>query len=227
MRFLLLLPFLVLSSCAAPPAGGDRADASGGGDIDFQALEAGEREAAQREQEMLAALARKGIYPETQPCRVMIKYYNTGQTIGLYNEAYTDQSEYYSQKRANADYKVVRNIDMGALLKQLDDFGYFKRAQPGVVRAGGASLTLLVQRGVDAWTVHLPRYTGRADDQDARARYNEQMEFAYNCADAVRAIYNTTRSLQLIDNDQGAAFFDEEAQRILDENAATRQGRRP
>lgn len=208
-----------------PPSGGGSGSSGADPDeINYAALEAGEREAAEREQEMLAALAKKGIYPETQPCRVMIKYYNTGQTIGLYNEAYVDQSEYYSTKRSNADYKVVKNIDMGALLKQLDDFGYFEKAQPGIVRAGGASLTLLVQRGTDAWTVHLPRYTGRADDQVAQASYKQNMEFTYACADAVRAVYNTTRSLQLIDNDQGAAFFDKEAERISDENSATRSG---
>lgn len=191
------------------------------------ALEAGDAEAAERERKMFADLAKQGIFPETTPARVMIKYYNTGQTIGLYNESYVGQSEYYSQQRANADYKVIRDIDMGALLKQLDDFGYFEDATPGIIRAGGSSLTLLVQRGVDAWTVHLPRYVGRADDDAAQAAYKGEMEFAYKCADAVRAIYNTTRSLQLINNDQGAAFFENEAQRISEENTGTRSGRRP
>jgi hypothetical protein len=195
--------------------------------IDLNALEAGDAEAAEREREMLADLAAQGIYPETTPARVMIKYYNTGQTIGLYNESYIGQSEYYSTKRANADYKVIRDIDMGALLKQLDDFGYFDEAAPGIVRAGGSSLTLLVQRGVDAWTVHLPRYVGRADDETAQAAHKDKMEFAYKCADAVRAIYNTTRALQLINNEQGAKFFENEAQRISDENTGTRAGKRP
>ena len=173
---------------------------------------------------MLAELARRGIYPETRPCQVTVKYHNSGQTIGLYNESYVDQSDYYSQAKRSAAYKVVEDIEMGALLKQLEEFGYFKRADPGVVRRGGVTMSLLVRRGTDAWTVHLPRYVGDPEDEKRIAEHRELQEFAYDCADAVRAIYNTTRALQLIDNELGAEYFDKEAERIRDANARSRAG---
>ena len=137
-----------------------------------------------------------------------VKYHRSGQTIGLYNESYVSQSDYYSQQRRSASYKVVEDINMGALLKQLDDFGYFDEASDGVVRPGGGkSITVLIRQPDQAWTFSW----GPADGA-------EDQEFAYKCADAVRAIYNTTTSLQLIENAEGAAFFDREAERLRGES---------
>ena len=106
----------------------------------------------------------------------------------------------------------------------LDEFGYFERAESGVVRRSGATMSLLVRRGSEAWTVHLGRYAGDPQDEKRIAEYREEQAFAYGCADAVRAIYNTTRSLQLIENELGAEFFEKEAERIRNENAKSRAG---
>ena len=209
MRFLLLLPLLAALGCVQPPANESRAttyDPETAAGPNLEALEEGDLEAARREQEMLQALAAKGIYPEKRPTQVTVRYHRSGQTIGLYNESYVSQSDYYSQQRRSAAYKVVEDINMGALLKQLEDFGFFRKSTEGVVKRGGASVSVLVRFPDEAWTFSWGPADG-ADDQD----------FAYKCADAVRAIYNTTTSLQLIENTEGAAFFDKEADRLKNE----------
>ncbi len=155
-----------------------------------------ERAAAEREAAMLADLAAKGIYPETQPTQVTVKYHRSGTTIGLYNEANVSQSEYYTTTRTSASYKVIPNIEMGALLKALDDLGYYQEALTGIKRVAGASLSIVVRRGQDAWTLSWGPAMG-----------TDNNELAQNCADAVRIIFDTTRAVQVVDNPSGTDFF--------------------
>lgn len=169
---------------------------------------ASEAEATRREEAMLAELAAEGIYPETQPCQITVKYFRSNTTIGLYNEAYVSQSEYYTQERTSADYKVISDIKMGALLKSLEEFEYFDEAESEIKRMPGASVAVVVRRGNKSWTLNW----GQAMGED-------KMEVARNSADTVRVVYDTQRSVQVVDNADGENYFLKERERIQRENA--------
>jgi len=169
---------------------------------------AAEADAARREAEMLAELAEEGIYPETSPCQVTVKYFRSNTTIGLYNEAYVSQSDYYTQERSSADYKVISDIKMGALLKSLEEFEYFDEAEADIKRMPGASVAVVVRRGNQSWTLNW----GQAMGED-------KMEVARNSADTVRVVYDTQRSVQVVDNADGEDYFLKERERIQRENA--------
>lgn len=167
-----------------------------------------EEAAAQRERDFLDAMAREGVFPVTDPAQATVKYHREDMTYGLYNEAYVAQSDYYSQPRMSANYKVVDNIDMGALWKSLDDEGFFQHALPGVVRVPGATLSVVVRRGQDAWTLAW----ATTMDQTAYERTR-------TCANAVSALYNATLGMQVIENPDGADYFERERERLREQNA--------
>ena len=216
---LLLLPGL--AACATPPpAGGTPADAADAADpltaeegliLDAQA----EAAAAKREREFLEAMAREGVYPVEQPAQATVKYHQEDVLFGLYNEAYTKQSEFYTIPRTSANFKVVGNLDMGALWKSLEDTGFFQLAQKGVVRLPGASVSVVMRRGEEAWTL---AWAPTMDKQ----RYEQTME----CAKAVSALFNGTFGLQVIDNPDGVEYFEQERERLR-ENAQQTKGSRP
>jgi hypothetical protein len=169
---------------------------------------ASEAVAIEREQAMLDDLARRDIYPETTPCQVTVKYFRSNTTLGLYNESYVSQSDYYTEARRSADYKVISDIKMGALLKSLEDFDYFDEAEEGIKRMAGASVAVVVRKGNQSWTLNWGQVMGE-----------DLMETAHNCADTVRVMYDITRSVQVVDNADGADFFLKERERIQRENA--------
>jgi hypothetical protein len=174
-----------------------------------------EKAALEREAEMLADLASEGIYPETNPTQVTVKYHRAGTTIGLYNEANVSQKDYYTTARASAGYKVVPNIKMGALLKALEDLGYFEEAQSGIKHVLGSSLSVVVRRGSESYTLSWGESMGK-----------ENHELTHTCADAVRVMFDTTLSVQVVDNPAGTDFFQNERDRINHENAVN-QTKRP
>lgn len=176
---------------------------------------AAEKAALEREAEMLADLASEGIYPETRPTQVTVKYHRAGTTIGLYNEANVSQADYYTTSRSNAGYKVVPDIKMGALLKALEDLGYYDEALDGIKRVAGASLSVVVRCGDESYTLSWGESMGK-----------DNHELTHLCADAVRVMFDTTLSVQVVDNPAGTDFFQNERDRINHENAVN-QAKRP
>ncbi len=184
MRILSLSLLLLLAACAGSTP--RRADGSPAAD--------GPDPAAQ----LQAELASQGIYPEYRPTRVTFVDHKSGVKVGLLNEATTEKSSYYSEMRRDAAYKVVPDLDMGVLMKQLEDFGLFQDAIPSGGRVRGARMTVQVDRGGQLYTL---AYASK----DAADRRQQVMD----CSLAVQAIYNNHSSYQQIDNPQGAEIFRE------------------
>jgi hypothetical protein len=206
-RILMLCAAPWLTACGATPAGepsGDAADA-----LDAKA----EAAAAQRQRELLAEMARRGVFPVEEPAQATVKYHGEDMTYGLYNEAYVTQSEYYSAARTSANYKVVGNIDMGALWKSLEDEGFFAAAHPGIVRVPGASVSVVMRRGQEAWTLAW----GPAMDTATHDR-------TLRCAGAISVLFNATMGLQVIENPDGVDFFERERDRLRQVNADKSRG---
>lgn len=143
------------------------------------------------------------ITPEERPTLVTLKDYRTGVDLFLANEAHTSMVEYYSEARASADLKVVPNLDMGALMMALTDYGFFDSAQPGLRRTPGARTTLLVEVGQE-------KYSMSMSAEDAAAA----IERSINCNNAFRALYNAHFSMQLINNPDGRALFENQQRRL-------------
>lgn len=223
MRTVWTLPFLLaltgLAACATSPAGGtskpEPAQASLTPEEGLVLDAKAEAEAAEREREFLEAMAREGVYPVEQPAQATVKYHQEDVLFGLYNEAYTKQSEFYTIPRTSANFKVVGNLDMGALWKSLEDSGFFQLAQNGIVRLPGASVSVVMRRGEESWTL---AWAPTMDKQ----RYEQTME----CAKAVSALFNGTFGLQVIDNPDGVEYFERERERLR-ENAQQTKGSRP
>lgn len=227
MRILLLCLLGLLSACAGPAQStGQQSSrltnsdpaASRGGASSLDAPDnenvlgsVAEREAIQREQEMLAELADRGIFPENDPTQVTVKYHRSGVTIGLYNEANVTQADYYTTARNAASYKVVSNIKMGALLKALEDLGYYEEAYPDFKRTPGSSLSVVVLSGDTKHTLSWGQSMGEKNN-----------ELTQNCADAVRVMFDTTMAVQVVDNPDGTDFFQNERDRINNQNALKR-----
>lgn len=201
MRFVLLLTSLaaVLPACGAPARQSDRIGTDEAAIIESRA----EAAAIEREQEYLAVMAAEGVYPVTLPAQAMVKYHREDVTFGLYNEAYTEQSEFYSEQRTSANYKVVPNLDMGALWKALEDTGFFRLAQNGTVRVPGASVSVVIRRGNESWTL---AWAPTMDQE----RYDATMD----SAKAVGALFNGTYGLQRVANPDGADYFERERDRL-------------
>ena len=189
MRTLLLPLLLLLPSCssAAP------------GDASPEAAES-------RQQELESALSAEGIYPEARPSRVTFYDHRSGVRIGLINESNVDKATYYSENRADLTYKVIPDLDMGALMKQLDEFGFFEEASLSSSRIPGARTTVQADRG---GSVHTLAY---ATGDDATRH-----ELVQSCATAVQAMYNAHQAFQIVENPEGARYF-EEAQKKLQQS---------
>jgi len=225
MRILLLCLLGLLSACAGPASnsgsssrmsGSDPASPRGGaatlGNPDDAVLgSVAEQDAIEREQEMLEELASRGIYPMNDATQVTVYYHRSGVTIGLYNEANVSQADYYTTQRSAASYKVVSNIKMGALLKALKDLGYYEEALPEVKRTAGASLSVVVLSGDERHTLSWGQSMGEKNN-----------ELTQNCADAVRVMFDTTMAVQVVENPDGTDFFQNERQRINNQNALKR-----
>lgn len=226
MRILLLCLLGLLSACAGPSQsnsqqssrltssdpGAPRGAAHSLDTPDDAVLgSVAEQEAIAREQEMLKELADRGIFPMEDPTQVTVKYHRSGVTIGLYNEANVTQADYYTTTRNSASYKVVSNIKMGALLKALEDLGFYEEAYPDVKRAPGASLSVVVLSGTNKHTLSWGQSMGEKNN-----------ELTQNCADSVRVMFDTTMAVQVVENPDGTDFFQHERDRINNQNALKR-----
>ncbi|MCH2111818.1 MAG: hypothetical protein MK213_03085 [Planctomycetes bacterium] len=146
--------------------------------------------------ELEAQAAKRGIFPEIRATRVTFVDHKTGSKVGLFNEALTSKAEYYSKVRNTATYKVVPNLDMGALLKQLDELDFFQKAERNSRRVRGARMTIQIERDGDFWT--MAYVSGGTEDDFLRVQ---------QCSIAVQALYNAHASYQQIDNERGVEFF--------------------
>ena len=143
------------------------------------------------------------ITPEERPTLITLKDYRTGVDLFLANEAHTNMVEYYSEARSSADLKVVPNLDMGALMMALEEYGYFTAADAGLRRTPGARTTLLVEVGAEKYSLSM-----RVEDPASEIKRSE------NCKQAFYALYNAHLSLQLIDNPDGRALFEDQQRRL-------------
>lgn len=144
-----------------------------------------------------------GITAETRPTRVTFQDHRSGVVLGVLNESLARPAEYYSQPRQQLVYKVIPDLDMGALLASLDELGYFEAARPGLVRIPGARVSVVVERGGQGFTL---AYT--PEDEP------ERVELVQKCAMAVQAMYNHHQGWQILDNPEGAAYFEREKARL-------------
>lgn len=154
--------------------------------------------------DMEKAMASAGIYPETRPTRVTLKDHRSGVTIGLLNQSISSTSSYYSEPRAQLVYKVIPDLDMGALLKQLDEYKFFQYAQPGDGRVPGARSTVQVERGGQVYTL---AYTTQSPQPD--------VDRVIQCSSAIQYVYNKHQAFQVIDNPQGEQYFQQANQSAL------------
>ena len=210
MKFL-IIALLALASCAGEPQVADPAAPQSQDLSEIVTLSPSEKAAIKAEQEFIDEMASEGIYPETTPTQITVKYHLSGLTIGLYNESYISQTEYYQQVRSSAVYKVIPDMKMGALLKALTDGNFFEDATDGIKRYTGASVSIIIRHGSKSYSLAW----GRSVNEDLYKVTNMS-------ADGIRVIYDTTDSMQVIGNASGGDFFQEESDRINKENALQR-----
>ncbi len=142
------------------------------------------------------ALASRGILPENRPVRVTLLDHRAGTKVGLFNESMVSKTERYSVLRREATYKVIPDLDMGVLLKQLEQFDFFEDAIPSANRVRGARITLQVSRADQVWTLAF-----------VQGDPAEKLRTLQDCRLAVLVLYDRTLGLQVIENKQGADIF--------------------
>jgi len=143
------------------------------------------------------------VQPETRPTRVTLKDHRTGATLGLLNQRMTSESEFYSKLRKNPTYKVIPDLEMGALMRQLQAFGYFGSARRSADRVPGARVTVQVERGGVVSTLAWASGDGA-----------DRIKMVQDCSLAVRTLYNVHHAFQVVENPQGEGFFDSERARL-------------
>ena len=143
-----------------------------------------------------AAMAARGIHPEMRPVRVSLLDHRAGTKVGLFNEAMVSKTEQYSVLRREATYKVIPNLDMGVLLKQLEKSDFFQSANPNSKRVRGARITLQISRADESWTLAF-----------VEGDPSKKLRILQDCRSAVLTLYDKTLGLQVIENDQGADLF--------------------
>jgi hypothetical protein len=210
MKFL-IIALLALASCAGEPQVADPATHQSQDLAEIVILSPSEKATIKAEQEFIDEMASEGIYPETTPTQITVKYHLSGLTIGLYNESYISQTEYYQQVRSSAVYKVIPDMKMGALLKALTNGDFFEDATDGIKRYTGASVSIIIRHGSKSYSLAW----GSSVNQDLYKVTNMS-------ADSIRVIYDTTDSMQVIGNASGGDFFQKESDRINKENAEQR-----
>ena len=97
---------------------------------------------------------------------------------------------------------------MGALLKSLEDQGYFEEAASGGVKMRGSFLSVFVRRGNEKWTLNWGQVMG-----------DKNKELTYASSDSVRVVFDTQLSIQVVDNPDRSNFFEKERDRINRDNA--------
>ena len=212
MKFL-TIALLALASCAGEPqvATAVAPQSQDTAETITVTLSPSEKAAIKAEQEFIDEMASEGIYPETIPTQITVKYHKSGLTIGLYNESYISQTDYYQQERSSAIYKIIPDMKMGALLKALTDGNFFEDATDGIKRYTGASVSIVIRHGNKSYSL--------AWGPSVNTALHKVTNMS---ADSIRVIYDTTDSMQVIGNASGGDFFQEESDRINRENALQR-----
>jgi hypothetical protein len=212
MKFL-TIALLALASCAGEPQAATAVapQSQDTSETITVTLSPSEKAAIKAEQEFIDEMASEGIYPETIPTQITVKYHRSGLTIGLYNESYISQTDYYQKERSSAAYKIIPDMKMGALLKALTDGNFFEDATDGIKRYTGASVSIVIRHGSKSYSLAWG------------PSVNKELHKVTNMsADSIRVIYDTTDSMQVIGNASGGDFFQEESDRINRENALQR-----
>jgi hypothetical protein len=215
MKFLIIALF-ALASCAGEPQVADPAAPQSQDLAEIVTLSPSEKAAIKAEQEFIDEMASEGIYPETTPTQITVKYHKSGLTIGLYNESYISQTDYYQQERSSAIYKVIPDMKMGALHKALTDGGFFEDATDGIKRYAGADVSIIIRRGNKSYSLAW----GSSVNEDLR-------KVTEKSSNSIRLMYDTTRSIQVIGNTSGGDFFQEESNRIIEANRDAVQRLKP
>jgi len=210
MKFL-IIALLALASCAGEPQVAPPIAPQSQETAETITASPSEEAANKAEQEFIAEMASEGIYPETIPTQITVKYHRSGLTIGLYNESYISQTDYYQKERSSAVYKIIPDMKMGALLKALTDGDFFEDATDGIKRYTGASVSIVIRHGSKSYSLAWGPSVNK-----------ELYEVTNMSADSIRVIYDTTDSMQVIVNASGGDFFQEESDRINRENALQR-----
>jgi len=213
MRIPFLLALLFAASCAAgPPVSDHGSSATNDSTASLASSRAEQFEIAEStaEREALAAYnklkedaASHGIFEETSNCRVTLYDHRSGLRIGFMNKSSVEAADYYSEQRESASFKVVGDLNMGAFLKQLEESKFFELAKNGAVRTPGAATSIVLTRNERTWTL--------TSTHDSNA---DEMSIVQDCAAAVRGIYDSAISFQLIKNEEGAKLFEKEGERV-------------
>lgn len=134
-----------------------------------------------------------------EPLRVTYHSFNTGQELELVSEAHTTRLEQYSEVRADANRKVQTDEVMQALVKVLDDYGFYKYAQEGSFPAEGA--------GRYAWALQIERPDGAVHVLAHPGLSPEAVKDLQRYMIAFVDTYNATYGLQAVDVEPGEEVF--------------------
>jgi len=140
------------------------------------------------------------------PGRVTLVDYRTSNRLTLVNEAHTDPSELYSEKRASASTKVTSNEVFEAMLGHFGEKGFWRASSPGYAPiSGGESM----RKAIEVETPEGVRYLA-LDLRDVKKNY----ETLLACSTAFIQIYNLTDQNQAVTNEGGKALFDEQQRQL-------------
>ncbi|MFT7487072.1 MAG: hypothetical protein ACI9F9_002931 [Candidatus Paceibacteria bacterium] len=141
------------------------------------------------------------------PGRVTLVDYRTKNRLTLVNEAHTDPTSLYSEKRSDASTKVTSNEVFRAMVGYFEEEGFFSTAASGFAPiSGGESL----RKALEIETKGGVRYIA-LDTRDI-----SNYETLQSCTTAFIQIYNMTDQNQAVTNDSGKALFEEQQQELYD-----------
>jgi hypothetical protein len=144
------------------------------------------------------------------PGRVTLVDYRTSNRLTLVNEAHTDPSTLYTEKRDTASIKVTSNEVFKAMLGHFEDEGFSSSSSTGYAPIiGGEGLRKAIEVETGGGVRHM-----LLDLQNPKANY----ETLQACTTAFIQLYNLTDQNQAISNDGGKALFDDQ-QRALSERS--------
>ncbi len=150
-----------------------------------------------------------GTQGSARPGRVTLVDYRTHNRLTLVNEAHTDPTNLYTEKRATASTKVSANEIFDAMIGHFRDEGFFD-----VARSGHAPIA-----GEDGLRTALEVETdGQVRFLTLHIRDTENFETLLKCKSAFVQIYNMTDQNQAISNDGGPALFEQQQADLLESN---------
>lgn len=136
------------------------------------------------------------------PGRVTLVDYRTSNRLTLVNEAHTDPTVFYSEKRATAATKITSNEVFDAMLGYFEEEGFSSQASSGFAPASGSDG---LRKALEVETPSGVRFMA-LDIKNVTANY----ETLQACSMAFIQIYNLTEQNQAISNTGGKALFDDQ-----------------